>query len=146
MDIGQNIKRIRKEKGLTQRKLGELCGINEANIRKYELGGANPKIETIQKIALALGVSTDYLRGYSEYKEALIKNNPALKAFNSEELKSGLGKDLLDHIELEYLNITEDKRELIFNYNQLNESGQKEALKRVQELTEIPKYKKEETE
>lgn len=56
MSIGQNIKRIRKEKGLTQKKLGELCGINEANIRKYELGGANPKIETIQKIASGLGV------------------------------------------------------------------------------------------
>ena len=56
MSIGQNIKRIRQEKGLTQKRLGELCGINEANIRKYELGGANPKLETIQKIAEALKV------------------------------------------------------------------------------------------
>ena len=35
MTVGENIKRIRKKKGLTQRRLGELCGINEANIRKY---------------------------------------------------------------------------------------------------------------
>ncbi|MFA9379139.1 MAG: helix-turn-helix domain-containing protein [Lachnotalea sp.] len=56
MTVGENIKRIRKEKGLTQKKLGELCGINEANIRKYELGNANPKIETIDKIASALGI------------------------------------------------------------------------------------------
>lgn len=61
--IGKNIKRIRKEKGLTQKKLGELCGINEANIRKYELGKANPKIETIEKIAKALETTTDELRG-----------------------------------------------------------------------------------
>lgn len=58
MTVGGNIKRIRKEKGLTQRKLGELCGINEVQIRRYELGGknANPKLETLSKIAQALEV------------------------------------------------------------------------------------------
>lgn len=56
MTTGENIRRIRKERGLTQKQLGELCGINEANIRKYELGNQNPKIDTIQKIAIALGV------------------------------------------------------------------------------------------
>lgn len=54
MTVGENIKRIRKEKGLTQKKLGELCGIAESNIRKYENGKQNPKIETIKKIATAL--------------------------------------------------------------------------------------------
>lgn len=57
MTIGENIKRIRKEKGLTQKALGKLCGINEATIRKYELGKLNPKIETVQRIANALNVS-----------------------------------------------------------------------------------------
>ncbi len=56
MTTGENIKRIRKEKGLTQKKLGELCGISESNIRKYENGKQNPKIETIEKIANALNV------------------------------------------------------------------------------------------
>lgn len=56
MKIGKNIKRIRKEKGLTQKALGELCGINEANIRKYENDKQNPKLETARKIATALGV------------------------------------------------------------------------------------------
>ncbi|MGE9881576.1 helix-turn-helix domain-containing protein [Blautia obeum] len=59
MTVGENIKRIRKEKGLTQKRLGELCGINEAQIRRYELGGknSNPKIETVQRIAEALEVN-----------------------------------------------------------------------------------------
>lgn len=56
MTIGENIKRIRKEKGLTQKTLGELCGINEANIRKYENNKQNPKLETARKIATALDV------------------------------------------------------------------------------------------
>ncbi len=57
MTVGEKIKNIRKEKGLTQKKLGELCSIDEANIRKYENGKQNPKIETINKIATALNVN-----------------------------------------------------------------------------------------
>lgn len=61
--IGEKIKKYRKEKGLTQKKLSELSNINEVQIRQYELGKANPKIETIEKIAKALETTTDELRG-----------------------------------------------------------------------------------
>lgn len=57
--IGEKIKKYRKEKGLTQKKLSELSNINEVQIRQYELGKANPKIETIEKIAKALETTTD---------------------------------------------------------------------------------------
>lgn len=66
MTLPENIKRIRKEKGLTQKKLGELCGIDEANIRKYESGKQNPKIETIERIAIALDCSSYDLRGITK--------------------------------------------------------------------------------
>lgn len=56
MTVGENIRKLRKERGLTQKQLGELCGINEANIRKYEADKQNAKIETIEKIAKALEV------------------------------------------------------------------------------------------
>lgn len=49
MTVGENIRKLRKERGLTQKQLGELCGINEADKQ-------NAKIETIEKIAKALGV------------------------------------------------------------------------------------------
>ena len=54
MPTGTKIKEIRKQKGLTQKQLGDLCGIADSNIRKYENGKQNPKIETLQKIADAL--------------------------------------------------------------------------------------------
>ena len=57
MTVGENIRKIRKEKGLTQKQLGKLCQMNEVQIRQYELGKANPKIETVDKIASALGVN-----------------------------------------------------------------------------------------
>lgn len=56
--IAENIKRIRKEKGLTQKQLGDLCvpPMADSAIRRYETGKANPKTETLSRIALALGV------------------------------------------------------------------------------------------
>lgn len=60
--IGERIRSVRNEKKWTQKKLGEECGIAEPTIRKYELGMLNPKIETLQKIADALGTSISYLR------------------------------------------------------------------------------------
>lgn len=63
MTIGENIRRIRKERGLTQKKLGELCMIAEPTIRRYEAGTLNPKLETVEKIASALGVAPPVLMG-----------------------------------------------------------------------------------
>jgi transcriptional regulator with XRE-family HTH domain len=61
-NIGENIKKIRIEKGLTQKQLGDLCGMKDSQIRRYENGRANPKYETIEKIAKALNVSTMRIR------------------------------------------------------------------------------------
>lgn len=58
---GDMIKKHRTEQGLTQKKLGELCGIADSNIRKYESGRQNPKIETLQKIADALDIKISEL-------------------------------------------------------------------------------------
>jgi len=61
MNSGEKIRLTRKLKNMTQKELGEKCGINEANIRKYESGRQIPKLETINKIAGGLGVSPDAL-------------------------------------------------------------------------------------
>lgn len=41
-----------EKKKMTQRQLGEKCGMYESQIRKYELGAANPKIDTIKKLLM----------------------------------------------------------------------------------------------
>lgn len=56
MSTGDLIRAARKKAGFTQKQLGELCGIAEPTIRRYELGKLNPKRETLQKIAKPLGV------------------------------------------------------------------------------------------
>lgn len=57
MTIGERIRSARKGKNLTQKQLGELCGIAEPTIRRYELNKLTPKIETLKKIATPLGIS-----------------------------------------------------------------------------------------
>lgn len=57
MTIGKTIRSIRKEKGITQKKLAELSGIAEITIRQYEADKYKPKIEQVKKIAAALNVS-----------------------------------------------------------------------------------------
>lgn len=64
MSTGEKIRAARRKAGLTQKKLGELCGIAEPTIRRYELNKLNPKLETILKIAGALGV--DYADLYGD--------------------------------------------------------------------------------
>lgn len=77
LTVNENIKRIRKERGLTQKRLGEICGIAEPNIRKYENGKQNPKLETVEKIASALGVSAFELMGveYFDLKIQMQESN-----------------------------------------------------------------------
>jgi transcriptional regulator with XRE-family HTH domain len=59
--IAKNIKKYRKE-NLSQDKLARLADIAHATIIKIESGGIqSPTIDTVQKIAKALGVSVDAL-------------------------------------------------------------------------------------
>lgn len=60
MTIGEKIREYRLLRKLTQKSLGELTGIGEATIRKYELGIRNPKPTQIKKIAKAFGISEHY--------------------------------------------------------------------------------------
>lgn len=57
--MAYNLKRIRKEKGLNQKELAELAGINPRIISKYESGEKNINHAcalTVWRLAAALGV------------------------------------------------------------------------------------------
>lgn len=65
--IGLNIKKYRKEKGLTQEELASKIGKSTITIRKYESGDILPSINNIYEIARALEVfSADILEGECE--------------------------------------------------------------------------------
>lgn len=133
MPTGAKIKEIRKQKGLTQKQLGDLCGMADSAIRRYENGNANPKIETLKKIASALEVSLDSLLPFEEYMKTW-KDKKERERLNSPSLLETLSAgDVFSTND-----ITEHK--LISDYRKLNDNGKTEALKRIEELTEVPKY------
>ena len=67
-DIGLNIKKYRKEKGLTQEDLANKIGKSKSTIEKYENGSVLPSIFNVAKIAIVLGISnTDIIGEVEEY-------------------------------------------------------------------------------
>ncbi|MFR9193588.1 MAG: helix-turn-helix domain-containing protein [Anaerovoracaceae bacterium] len=56
MTLGEKIKFHRTMKGLTQKQLGDMTGIHEVSIRKYESNKIAPKKGQLEKISQCLGV------------------------------------------------------------------------------------------
>lgn len=66
----ENLKRLRKAKGLTQKELGEMCDVSESMIGLVENGNRSPSFELLLKLGEALDCTVDdLLRG---------EKNPAL--------------------------------------------------------------------
>ncbi len=67
-EFGDNLKKLRKGRGMTQRELGSKIGLSKAVISKYETGLGYPSFDVLIRIARYFGVSTDYLLGVSGSK------------------------------------------------------------------------------
>lgn len=61
MDIGTRIKRLRKEKKMTQVELASHAEISRSYLADVEAGRYNPSLETLSKLALALKVEVSSL-------------------------------------------------------------------------------------
>ena len=58
--LGQAIKQARQERNLTQEQLGELVGVQKAQISKIENSVKNARFETILKVFEALGAKVNF--------------------------------------------------------------------------------------
>lgn len=65
--VGEQILRFRKEKGITQRELGEAIGVSSSAVSQWESGGA-PDISLLPALSDILGVTVDALFGRTESK------------------------------------------------------------------------------
>lgn len=57
MNIGNAIKELRKEKGLSQRDLAEKAGLTQTSLSQIESGVKRPNPSTIKKITDFFGIS-----------------------------------------------------------------------------------------
>ena len=55
MDIGGRIKMLRMSKGLSQKALGEKCGVGLHSVWRWETGRRSPRADQIYRLAEALG-------------------------------------------------------------------------------------------
>lgn len=62
------IKKLRKQKHMTQQQLAERVGISKAMISAYETEMRYPSYDVLIKLAATFGVSTDYLLGLDKKK------------------------------------------------------------------------------
>lgn len=120
MDLGSNIKKYRKEAGLTQRELADLLDVAVGTIQQYESNKRQPRLEMINRIAGALGVGIRRL--YPDFQIDAWSQTETYKNAHLENKLDPLRAELLD------------------NFQNLNNQGKLEAVKRVGELTEIDKY------
>ncbi len=59
--LGENLKRIRTEKNISQGDIAKELGVDRGFISTIENGKTNPTLATIAKLAKAIGVSSDEL-------------------------------------------------------------------------------------
>lgn len=54
-----NLRKIRKEQGLTQQDLAKLAGITQQMVSRYETGVVEPSVSTMKKIKKALKINNN---------------------------------------------------------------------------------------
>lgn len=130
MTVGKNIRRIRKEKGLTQSAFAKRLGVTPAMISQYENSSVPPKVKTMENIARQLGVPISELLEGEEILDIFQDFRNPLKSLEE------IGTDIKNNMEQRVL------REIEGNLHRLNNTGKLEAAKRVEELTHVDKYTK----
>ena len=69
LNIGDTIKRLRKEREITQEEFSEVLGVSCQSVSRWENNTCYPDIELIPTIAAFFGISTDKLMGVDEAAE-----------------------------------------------------------------------------
>jgi transcriptional regulator with XRE-family HTH domain len=59
--FGDNVKKIRVEKNISQQELADIVGIHSTHVSRYERNLAQPSVEIAKKMAEALNVTVDTL-------------------------------------------------------------------------------------
>lgn len=64
--LGEKLKELRIEKGISQMQLSNLVEITQSAIARYELNITEPKASDIKKFCVFFDVTSDYLLGLED--------------------------------------------------------------------------------
>lgn len=65
--LGQRLKELREEAGMTQKEVAAKLGINSVTYLHYEKSQRQPSLSMLADMAKLFDVSVDYLLGLSDY-------------------------------------------------------------------------------
>lgn len=140
MSIGENIREIRLKQNLKQSELAEKAEISRVAIGNYERGDRNPNIQTLTKIANALGVEIWELTSDNKDRAAIKKAENILKNFNPNHIGNKTQTIDIKYIlqqEFKDFNLKEISNSLGVPFYELNNainSNEKLSLSTFQEL------------
>ncbi len=83
MSIGNRIKEYREKAGMTQKEVAEILGVEAKAVSKYELGLAEPNIESLRRLADTFKISVDEL--IAEEKKLDISNVNVLEVLREQK-------------------------------------------------------------
>jgi transcriptional regulator with XRE-family HTH domain len=86
--VGKRIAEARKQRGLTQQQLAEICGKQREHIARWESGKVIPRFEQLDKLAEALGTSDLSLLFGVEIEKAFAESD---RKINSKKFRQAFG-------------------------------------------------------
>ena len=87
---------LRKQKGVSLKKLGEYLGVTDEAIRLLEKGKRSPSFEILYSLANYFDVPVDYLLGNGIYGQ--LQSSPHLREVLAPRIEEQLGADLLQSL------------------------------------------------
>ena len=67
----KNLKKLREEKGISQKQLADVVSVSQQSINKYENHNIEPDIDTLIKMADYFETSVDYIIGHSKIRRKI---------------------------------------------------------------------------
>lgn len=152
LTFGEKIRDARKSQNLTQKQLAEIIGAKHNSVSDWENDKNKPDPDTIELLCGVLKITPNYLlkssnEEFSPKEKQIIKNYRELDPHGKSHVDSVLDwetarvKSLLEKDN----RIAELEATAGSNYDKLNDIGKHVATERVKELTEVPRYVKEDT-
>lgn len=127
--IGQRIRKLRIEKGLTQEELGNMLGVKKSAVQKYESGViTNLKADTMRRVCEIFNAPSylflwEHIEDFDAETLALIRARPNVlrKAINME-----FGAQIVDMIDI---------------CKQINQTAQSKIIEYATDLSKIEEYR-----
>lgn len=99
--FSSNLEYLRKQKGMSQNKLGELIGVNQTTVARWEKQEMAPSIDNVEEVANVLNV---------KLPDMLVKDLRINNQFSELEILFDKHKDILTEDDKEYIKFIIEKR------------------------------------